>query len=270
MKLKADYEKKTGDRRNIRLPEPNEIVFGGEEDLVTITMKEKAVVANLQTDAAAFEAWSLALKVWCGVGAVELKWDRVARVGVSATNWCHYQRFLYRAERFGTLCGDWFHLSEEALLSDAEALGNGPFFLNVPGDRLPFEEPIESGGDDDQGSESDTEKSLLRPDSFKVYFRLAKEKVDRQLPVGLFRGHVAKENRIFTGGKSAIDLVGVGDANGTLSIFRTQDRRQYTCRDSERVVFLYERHQGCHPCTRHDFNSILGSRVVAQESLPEM
>src|SRR5258708_3192780 len=90
--------------------------------------------------------------------------------------------------------------------------------LNVPGDRLPFEEPIESGGDDDQGSKSDTEKSLLRSDSFKMYFQLAKEKVGRQLPVGLFRGHVAKENRIFTGGKSAIDLVGVG-ANGTLSIF---------------------------------------------------
>ena len=61
LKLKADYKKKTGDRRNIRLPEPNEIVFGGEDGLVTITMEEKAVVGNLQTDAAAFRIRPLSI-----------------------------------------------------------------------------------------------------------------------------------------------------------------------------------------------------------------
>jgi hypothetical protein len=64
-------------------------------------------------------------------------------------------------------------------------------------------------------SESDLELALEVSKAFKARFRL--DKVMRQWPVGLFDGRVASGNRIFTGGKSGIDLVGIrGD---TLVLF---------------------------------------------------
>jgi hypothetical protein len=203
-KLKADYEKETKKPREIRLPEAKQIVFGGEEDLVTITMKEKAVLKNMQRDEAAFEAWSLALRFWCKAKSIELDWELPSE---SCKKNPHYQRFLYRAERFSKLFPEWFSLARSIGPVEAEALGDGPFFLNVPGDRSQLdgsEAPVEAI----RGRESDMEKHLSQSDGFKKYFRL--KKVDRQLPVGLFRQRVAKETSIFTGGKSAIDLAGVG------------------------------------------------------------
>jgi hypothetical protein len=66
-------------------------------------------------------------------------------------------------------------------------------------------------------SESKLEKALECSRSFSEKFAL--EKVMRQWPVGLFEGRVAKDDqiRIFTGGKSAIDLIGV--SNDSLVLF---------------------------------------------------
>jgi hypothetical protein len=51
---------------------------------------------------------------------------------------------------------------------------------------------------------------LLSSEPFRAHFGLKDGLVDRQFPTGLFAGEVRQRNRIFTGGKSAIDLVGVG------------------------------------------------------------
>jgi hypothetical protein len=69
-------------------------------------MKSKAILANLQTNAAAFEAWCLALRVWCEVEKIELRWQQPA--DNSPNEQCHYQRFLYRVERFRSLFPSWF------------------------------------------------------------------------------------------------------------------------------------------------------------------
>jgi hypothetical protein len=203
--LQKAYNDKTEKRRGVRLPSANYIQFDGE-DHVTVTMKERAVLANMQTDEAAFEGWSLALRFWCKAKSIELNWE-LPSASCKETQLPHYQRFLYRAERFMKLFPEWFSLSRPIGPTEAEALGDGPFFLNIPGDRSQLdgsEAPIEAI----QERESDVEKRLNQSDGFKTYFGL--KKVDRQLPVGLFRESVAKKNRIFTGGKSAIDLVGVG------------------------------------------------------------
>jgi hypothetical protein len=168
---------------------------------------EEAVFANLATNAAAFEAWSLALRIWCGVEKIELAWKSPSESRTD-TERCHYQRFLYRAERFRSLFPDWFHLAQPALIADAEALGDGPFYLNVPGHRTELVQATNGETALELMREADLEKSLLRSKEFACYFAL--EKRDRQFPVGLFRGTVAKGNRIFTGAKSAIDLVGIG------------------------------------------------------------
>lgn len=206
-KLAEEYEREAGSRRGIRLPARNQIRFDGELHRVTITMEEAAVLANLQTNAAAFEAWSLALKVWCGVETIELRWQPPGE-NCTETQRCHYQRFLYRAARFHSLFPEWFHLSRPVLPADAEALGVGPFHLNVPGYRVAKGGTANDSAADESIREADLERHLCTSKGFEKHFGL--EKVDRQFPVGLFRDSVAKGNRIFTGAKSAIDLVGIG------------------------------------------------------------
>jgi len=183
-KLAADYQSVTKSNRNIRLP------------------------AVDQTNAAAFEAWSLALRVWCGVQRIELAWIPPSE-SCAETKRCHYQRFLYRAERFRSLFPDWFHLAQPVLIADAEALSDGQLYLNVPGNRVRLDQATNPETPLESMPEAGLEKSLLRSEAFARYFGLANGKLDRQFPVGLFRESVAKGNRIFTGAKSAIDLVGI-------------------------------------------------------------
>ena len=58
--------------------------------------------------------------------------------------------------------------------------------------------------------ETKLEAELVIDPAFARRFGLAK--LDRQFPVGLFEGAVTGNRAVFTGGKSAIDIVGVGDA----------------------------------------------------------
>ena len=67
-----------------------------------------------------------------------------------------------------------------------------------------------------QHPEAKLEARLVDSDRFKCHFGL--RETDRQFPVGLFAGEVAKPARIFTGGKSAIDIVGVG-RDGSFNLF---------------------------------------------------
>ena len=60
-------------------------------------MKKKGLITNMQTDAAAFEAWALAL-FHCGAQAIQIGLDADANAKGQ-----HYQRFLYRLERFSEL-----------------------------------------------------------------------------------------------------------------------------------------------------------------------
>jgi hypothetical protein len=210
-KLASDYKQKTGCRRSIRLPAQGQIRFGGEIDRVTVTMEPSAVCANLQTNGAAFEAWSLALRVWCGVENIELRWQPPS--GSSDSGSHHYQRFLYRAERFRSLFPQWFHFEQAG--DGAHALGIGPFYVNGPGRRGATESVTNRDPSEPTTREAQLEKHLLTSKNFKEHFGL--DKVDRQLPVGLFRESVKQRNRIFPGGKGAIDLVGIGERG--LSMF---------------------------------------------------
>ena len=131
--LANDYKDKTGHSRGIRLPDVEHIRFEGEREHVTVIMKQPAIISNLQANSAAFEAWVLALRVWSEVKKIDLVWKRP--VACTPNEQCHYERFLYRAQRFHSLFPEWFCVGEAELLAEAEALGDGPFCLNVAGDR---------------------------------------------------------------------------------------------------------------------------------------
>jgi hypothetical protein len=235
--LAESYKRKTlGKSRNIRLPAQDRIEFDGEKGCVKVTMKSKAILANLQTNAAAFEAWSLALRVWCDVENIELRWERPDE-NASKEAMFHYQRFLYRVERFRSLFPEWFHLDSERH-GDGKALGKGPFYLNTPGVRRSdgihgADEPL-AHCDAEFKREADLEAYLWKYKPFHERFRL--EAVYRQLPVGLFDGPtMTQNNRIFTGGKSAIDLVGIGD--GALWLFELKAEKNIPAGILSELIF---------------------------------
>jgi hypothetical protein len=197
--------------KHAQFPASSEIGIGGTQEQATITMKEKGLNANMQSDAAAFEAWALALLIHCGVKSVQISVDP----GAAGP---HYERFLYRLKRFGELFPDRVVAKSPASLSQA-LNPQIKRFLNQPG---PRKEPAEAHSQErmeaaslDKRSESDLELALEISGAFRTRFKL--DKVMRQWPVGLFDGKVAKGNEIFTRGKSAIDLIGIrGD---TLVLF---------------------------------------------------
>jgi hypothetical protein len=228
VRLQEHYKIKTGKTTRARLPGPNAIAICGDSKRIVITMSDRGLLANMATDEAAFEGWALALRTWCDVEKIALAWD------VPSRDVCHpqYQRFLYRAFRFRELFGDWFEVSksDNEWVPSAKALRGGPLLLNEPGTRgLPGENRAPAA-EDERSKAEDKIASEVRPmplleaalelllyssKAFRAHFELSQ--VDRQRPVGLFSDTVSEKTRIFTGGASAIDLIGF--ANETLSIF---------------------------------------------------
>jgi hypothetical protein len=199
-----------------QFPKSSEIVLGGTRELATITMKEKGLLANMQSDAAAFEGWALALLCHCQVQRVQIDIDPAAK-----QDGPHYQRFLYRLKRFADLFPD---RVISAFLPEPKALTKGKRVWNQSNDRLEAPETRSRermlAASRDGRSESDLELALEVSKAFKARFQL--DKVMRQWPVGLFDGRVTSGNRIFTGGKSGIDLIGI--RAGTLVLFELKKR----------------------------------------------
>lgn len=196
---------------NCKFPARTEIEIGGRHELVTIRMKKKGLQNNMQTDAAAFEAWALTLLCHCHVQRIQIDVDPGA-----ATRDPHYERFLYRLKRFAELFP-----KEVILMHDAEskALKQGKRIWNQSSSRSATPEANSAermqAASREKHRESDLEMALEVSSAFRKHFRL--DKVMRQWPVGLFDGCVGDGNKIFTGGKSGIDLIGIrGD---TLVLF---------------------------------------------------
>jgi hypothetical protein len=204
--------------KDCQFPASTEIEIGGTREQATITMKEKGLHANMQSDAAAFEAWALALLFPCRVQSVRIGVDPAADPGADPESEAkrHYERFLYRLKRFSELFPDRVKVNAvapQALDPKIKRRLNQP----NPRKKAPDAESRERmlAASATAPSESELEKALEISDAFRRRFQL--EKVMRQWPVGLFKEHVAHGQQIFTGGKSAIDLIGIrGD---TLVLF---------------------------------------------------
>ena len=206
--------------KNCQFPADRQIKIYGTRELVTVEMSLAGIAGNMQSDAAAFEAWTLALLVHCGVNTVNFRLkDDVAIPAAGDKEYRHFQRFLYRMHRFQELFAE---------IEIDPALRGGGAALKLGADRkLNQPSPVSNRGmsgaflDNFFGaSESDLEKAIERSPAFRRRFDL--KKVMRQWPIGLFDQKVAKRNYIFTGGKSAIDLIGVrGD---TLYLFELKKR----------------------------------------------
>lgn len=213
-KLKAAHEKLTGSKRNIRLPDPKVLKVNLSGNTATICVSETSIKSNMQEDRAAFEGWALALRFWLSDIPdlrVKLFWPDQYDY-----NDPHVQRFLYRAIKFDDLFY-WVDLDRRDEAKNASFVlsgeNNGNLFINGPGDRAEFElkqkdcEKFKSQKYWEL-SEDGIEKVILkyRPHDLRLFCMDIR---DRQLPVGLFKGQVDKGSKVFTGGKSAVDLFAI-------------------------------------------------------------
>jgi len=189
--------------KEVRLPSKHLTVTGAVD--ARLHLSGRAVCENMQHDWAAFEGWALALLTWGGASSVTLAWDEPE--GAQGVADPHYQRFLYRVERFCALV-------PEVRIEDANKLQAlrvhrhlGRFVVNAAQGK----ETAEPQGQ----SEAALEKKLTTPgalhDKLKAMFLL--DKVDRQFPVGVFEGKVSRATTIFPRAKSAIDLVATDSAD---------------------------------------------------------
>ncbi len=204
----------------MRLPSPKNVKFFEADAHIVIDMDAAAVTENMQSNAAAFEAWALALHLWLhNRPEIALSWEVPPRTKTGRLN-PHYQRFLYRVERFRTLFPEWFSVQCQEHLREWDALYRGDLYLNMADVRPTREEaallPVVNSK-----REARLEHALWLAPEFKEQFGL--NEVDRQLPVGLYTAERPTMNDIvFTGQKSAIDLVGLGQ--GALWLFELKAR----------------------------------------------
>lgn len=175
---------------------------------------------NMQDSGVCFEGWAVIIKTYCGYDKIVLdvkdvkegkglyeKWTETTN-GLGAKNG-HVGRFFYRALRFSEQY-EWFSLSKEleteVKLFKEYISQEKKFWNNIPkgkAGKSEAEEKAENHIEDQLAKEDTLYKALL--DRKGLEFG-EKDKVYRQLPVGLFEDEVKTKNTVFTGGKSAIDL----------------------------------------------------------------
>lgn len=204
-RLADAYRDISGQRHRVRLPETN-LVVSGDSDCAQVRLKADAVEGNMQTNAAAFESWCLALHRWCG-SKVELSWDSRE----NSDHW-HYQRFLYRLQKLHSLFGDsWFSYADSSnALAESKVLKfPGGLWLNAGSSLAKVQKDRPS--DAARWTEDHWECHLARPEVgwLDETFGFGSEAVkDQQFPVGLFtKSKPSKTSAIFPGAKSAVDIL---------------------------------------------------------------
>jgi hypothetical protein len=186
---------------------------------------------NMQTDVAAFEGWILGIKSGLDMTMrsyiFTLDWPR------QDPNSGHYQRFLYRVYKFNEIFGGkdgWFRVKNPEMFDDLkiDLAGNEAYYLNSPDTKT-----------DRTNSSTDSVENYLENQIIKNQDKdgglrkLFPVSLTRQLPVGVFTKSVNKNNSVFTGGKSAVDIWGIGE-DKELYIFELK------AKDNKKVGILSE------------------------------
>lgn len=226
MVSRGDWEKALRKRFGPTTRLPGKISVSGETKSVRVVLPEHATTANMQSDNAAFEAWCLALRA-AGAQSITLSWtDELGTDG-------HSNRFRFRVHRFKKLFDGWFHV-DRARASEVSRDPLPPrkwpeqkarFLLNVSStSRAPESQRGRFALD---ASEHDLELAIVaEPLATRLKQRYRLTYLARQLPVGTFDGVVSdrKDARLFTGGKSAIDLWGLAE-DGRLVLFELKNEK---------------------------------------------
>lgn len=214
----------------LRLPSKLDISL--EDDCLHLHLARELVCENLQKDNSAFEGWAFVLRRWVKKTPVIVKWDppeeKILNTigGELSSEGKHYQRFLYRVKRMSGNY-DWFSISEDSIkeLEKLKIVESDVFYLNSPDSMGASTKDL---ANDPNGKKNKTEEFIERKVQENPETMLSDTGLEHlyfQLPVGVFSKRVARENAIFTGGKSAIDLWGVNNTSKHLAIFELKDEK---------------------------------------------
>lgn len=167
------------------------------------------VTANMQQDASAFEGWATCMKAAVPGWSFCLDWTVPQNKDDG-----HYQRFLYRVNKFNKYYGDWFSTADDRAedLASARIKEGETYLLNAPA------HSDERVNDADHPTENLIENTIIKtqPHALNELFNI--QRLERQLPVGAFKEKVSKATAIFPRGKSAVDIWGIS-SNNELAIF---------------------------------------------------
>jgi len=215
-KLRDSYFKTYHNSRNLRLPSLIDFITE-DTNIVRMKLSANSVCKNLQNDDAAFEAWSLALKSFCICEKIIVEWEKPLNIKDG-----HYQRFLFRVNCFKDDFNSWFSISPKCIdyFIDSQITSENDYFLNQPGKRNEIS--------NDRKGEADLELKFinpLNPLNKSLIHVTNLSFIERQLPVGLFKNSVSSLNRIFTGGKSAVDLWGLNKDEDALFLFELKTEK---------------------------------------------
>ena len=206
--MKKFYKKEDSKKNNLKFPQKMDVELNTDDRVCKITLNAEYVKKeNMQKNGNAFEGWSIAiytsLKEQFNDIRIRLCLDDYSGVDSNKING-HLARFLYRAGRFCEQYA-WFGLSDElckVLEEKAQVFQKHEYTNNVPeGDA-----GIKNTHNNENVIETKLEEGTNLKELIGSKLDFGSNPVHRQLPVGLFRKHVKKENNVFTGGRAAIDL----------------------------------------------------------------
>ncbi len=195
--------------KTVRLPRDLNLTI--VDGCLNIEVPGASIYENMQKDGTAFEGWALVLYRWLDeVKHVKISWQLPK--DASENQMQHYQRLLFRAKKFSDAYS-WVDIDPAnkgcftQWIFDSEA----KFIVNIPSKLRSrnFNERKELA----QYTESQLEEFILStPEVLKQFqSKLNLKHVDNQLPVGVFNGKKSNATKIFTGGKSAIDIWGINN-----------------------------------------------------------
>lgn len=179
-----------------RLPKRISLEVSG--DTLYIKIGSSGVVANMQTDESAFEGWAVVLKAAIGsIQQVLLDWEapKYDEKKESAQR-VHYKRFLMRVVNF-IKAYSWLQVAKEHIHEVEEIqtlLDDKVLVVNFP------QKPCSPVSQEEKKPEAVLERKLVEKWSEDCPI------TDEQLPVGLFRESVSKDNTVTPRGASQIDL----------------------------------------------------------------
>ena len=169
---------------------------------LTLLVKVKGLIANMQEYEAAFDSWAIALKYYLkeDVKTITIDWERDFSEGENG--YLHFNRFVYRLAKF-VQTYSWAH-SAKPIPAIPTTL-----YCNIG------REKAASIDKHSPESEGWLECKYVMDHSMEY------DVINHQFPVGIFHEKVSRTTHYTTGGKSAIDIWAI--KNDCLSIFELKE-----------------------------------------------
>lgn len=159
---------------------------------LTLLVKVKGLIANMQDDEAAFDSWAIAFKYYLkkDVKTITIDWERDFSEGENG--YLHFNRFVYRLAKF-VQTYSWAHSAK-------------------PIPAIPTTLYCNIGRTEDANIEKHSQESEGWLEcKYVMDHSMDYDVINHQFPVGIFHEKVSRTTHYTTGQKSAIDIWAIKD-----------------------------------------------------------